>query len=224
MACRQLRRGLLIIYCTYLQQPNQRDILAGSICVGRRLQHAERHGKNKSRNYRFFYESNPIVIENTQLAKKRTQSNPFNIRLFRELWISCSCALRHPRSVKVVASFPRGRESNGVPSVGVSGIAVIPAEAGIQRGPKRRCKRHCRHSRGGGNPVLDPRLRGSDGEWVPRRDSTFGAGERLMLCRRVADEKPGFSPASAAILECGARGTNKITHHHFLTPKRTECS
>ena len=29
-----------------------------------------------TRNYCFFYGTNPIAIENKQLAKKRTQSNP----------------------------------------------------------------------------------------------------------------------------------------------------
>jgi hypothetical protein len=42
-------------------------------------------------NYQFFYESNPIAIENTRLAKKRTQSNPFNFRVFRRLWSEAAC-------------------------------------------------------------------------------------------------------------------------------------
>jgi hypothetical protein len=35
-------------------------------------------------NYCFFYGMNPIVIENKEVAKKRTQSNPIDIRRCRE--------------------------------------------------------------------------------------------------------------------------------------------
>jgi hypothetical protein len=47
-------------------------------------------------NYRFFYGMNPIAIENKPLAKKRTQSNPINLRIFRRF---CVGARLQPRPV-----------------------------------------------------------------------------------------------------------------------------
>ncbi len=61
-------------------------------------------------NYRFFYGMNPIAIENKPLAKKRTQSNPINFRIFRRF-------------------LNQGRHAMGVGACFLGGAVLEPAPA-----------------------------------------------------------------------------------------------